>query len=207
MAAPYITWPSSGRAFALTQMDDDVQWDIEITSARNGQVFTSSVPGAVWAANLVVPQESVAYLAERRQLEAFLMCLRGGATRLRLWNLLTPVPLGTLRGSPTISAALSKGANSVALDNCGTGTLLRGDRIQFGAGGQRVMVTADSAPVGGNMVVPFYPASRVDVSAGTAAVWDRPTTTFYLKKPYNHHPQQRDWLPGFTIELGEAWES
>lgn len=193
-----ITWPSSGRAFAPEGYDEGVEWDVEITHSRNGRITTRSLPGMRWVATLKFPEDVVAYLADRRQLEALLMRLRGGANRLLLWHLLTPAPLGTMRGSPTLSATVAAGATSCSIS--GTGTLLRGDRIGLGSGGQRVMVTADATLPG---AVSFEPAARAAVASGSAVVWDKPTTKYVLRNPQNMFPSRADKLPGFSVELVE----
>lgn len=193
-----ITWPSSGRAFAVEQYDESPEWDVEISHSRNGRIVTRSLPGMRWVATLKVPDDSVAYLVERRQLEALVMQLRGGANRLLLWHLLTPAPLGTMRGTPTLSASLAVDATSCSIS--GTGTLLRGDRIGLGAGGQRVMVTADATLPG---AVSFEPACRVAVASGAAVVWDKPTSRYVLRSPQNNFPARADRLPGFALELVE----
>ena len=92
--------PALSRAWAVAQYDEGVQWDVEITTSRNGRVYTQALPGARWKATLAWDADSVAHLTQRRQLEALLMSLRGGANRLQVWHLLTPQPLGTLRGLP-----------------------------------------------------------------------------------------------------------
>lgn len=193
-----ITWPSSGRAFAVEQYDESPEWDVEISHSRNGRIVTRALPGMRWVVTLKVPEDSVAYLSDRRQLEALLMRLRGGANRLLLWHLLTPAPLGTMRGSPTLSSTVAAGATSASIS--GTGTLLRGDRIGLGTGGQRVMVTADATLPAS---VSFEPAARAAVSSGSAVVWDKPTSRYVLRSPQNSFPARADKLPGFSVELVE----
>jgi len=195
-----ITWPSSGRAFAPEQQDEGVQWDVEITTSRNGRVYTRALPGARWVCSLKMPEDVVAYLTERRQLEALLMSLRGGANRLLLWNLLTPAPRGTLNGSPTLGAGAAAGATSASITGAAGKTLLRGDRIAIG--GQRVMVTADAALDGS---VSFEPSLRAAASLGSAVVWDKPTTAYVLREARNLFPARADKLPSIAIDLVEAW--
>lgn len=196
-----ITWPTSGRAFAPEAQDEGVEWDVEITVARNGRIFTRALPGARWVCTLKIPEDVVAYLTERRQLEALLMSLRGGANRLLLWNLLTPSPRGTLNGSPTLSAGASAGATSISVTGASGKTLLRGDRIAIGSGGQRVMVIADATLDG---AVTIEPALRAAASLGTAVVWDKPTTTYVLRDARNVFPARADKLPALSIDLVEV---
>jgi len=200
------SWPTSGRLAAVAEYHEGVQWDVEINVMRNGRAFTRVLPGARWVGELFVPTDTVSYLVERRQLEALLMQLEGGNVRLRLWNLLTPLPLGTLQsGTPQVATTMAAGAKSVALKNC-AGTLLRGDRFQFGTTGQRVMATADSTPVGGNMTVPFEPAARAGAAVDLAITYLRPYSSFILREPQNIFPYRKSELPGFSIPLVEGEE-
>lgn len=132
------------------------------------------------------------------QIEAFMDRLKGAANRIVLWNLRRPAPLGTMRGSPTLSAGAAQLANTVTVS--GSGTLVEGDML--GLGGQLVRVMA---PVTLPGTVEFAPRLRAALSSGTAVVWDRPTANFVLMS--NGAPV--DWHPGeFTapsIELRESF--
>jgi len=200
-------WPSSGRFAGVVQQDEGIEWDVELVVYRNGVVHTSSLPGARWVCELWFPDDTVAYIVDRRRLESLLTSLRGGAKRLRLGNLLTPKPLGTLQtGTPQVATTMAEGATSVNLKLC-NGTLLRGDRFQFGATGQRVMATADATPDGSaNMTVAFEPAARVSAAVNTAIVYDKPFTSYILAEPRNIFPSRQDKLPGFGIRLIEGAE-
>lgn len=193
-----ITWPSSGRAFVMARQDEGIAWDVELTKSRSGKVTTYGLPGARWTCSVHVPADSVTHLVDRRQLEALKLTLRGGANRLLLWNLLTPAPLGTMRGTPTVNGAGSVGATSLAITGASGTTLLRGDRI--GVSGQRLIVTADASL---NGTVQFLPPLRVAVSNGTAVVWDKPTTRYVLTEPRDVFPVDGTMLPGFSFDLVE----
>lgn len=195
-----ITWPSSGRAFAPEAYDEGVEWDVEISHSRNGKIFTRALPGARWTATLRIADDVVAYMTDRGQLEALLMQLRGGANRLLLWNLIRPVPRGTISGTPTVSGAVAAGATSCSITGTAGQTWLRGDRFAFGAGGQRVMAVNDGTLPG---TLQFEPQLRAAVSNGTALVWDKPTTRYVLRNPEMVFPARAEMLPGFAIELVE----
>lgn len=195
-----ITWPSTGRAFVMARQDEGIEWDVELTKSRSGKVTTFGLPGARWTCSVHVPADTVAMLRERRQLEALKLSLRGGANRLLLWNLLTPAPLGTMRGSPTVSGALAVNATSVTITGVPGTTLLRGDRIGLGAGGPRVMVQADASL---NGAVSFLPPLRTAVADGTAIVWDKPTTRYVLTDARDVFPVDGTKLPGFSFDLVE----
>ena len=193
-----ITWPTTGRAFAMARQDEGVEWDVQLTKSRSGKVTTFGLPGARWTCSVHVPADTVANLRERRQMEMLKLQLKGGANRLLLWNLLTPAPLGTMRGTPTVNGAVAAGATSLAITGAASTTLLRGDRI--GVGGQRVMVTADANL---NGTVQFLPPLRVAVSTGTAVVWDKPTTRYVLTDARDVFPVDGTMLPGFSFDLVE----
>lgn len=111
-----FTWPTDGgREFYPEAFDESVEFDVELTVARSGRVSTRSLPGARWLLTMAFPETTVAYLAYRRRLEAFLMGLRGGADRLLLWNLLTPEPLGSMRGTATLAASVAAGDTTAQL--------------------------------------------------------------------------------------------
>lgn len=111
-----FTWPFEPNPnFAPEDYDEAVEFNVELNVARSGRVTTQSLPGARWRTRLNFPSVSVAYLMQRRQLEAFFLQQRGGADRLLLWNLLTPEPLGTMRGAVTLAASVLAGASSAQL--------------------------------------------------------------------------------------------
>lgn len=201
-----ITWPTSGRIAAVAEYHEGVEWDVEINVMRNGKAHTRVLPGARWVGELFFPEDTVAYLIERRQLEAQLVQLEGGNVRLRLWNLLTPLPLGTLQtGTPQVATTMAAGAKSVALKNC-NGSLLRGDRFQFGSTGQRVMVTADATPISGNMTVQFEPAARLGAAVNLNIIYARPYSSFILRDPTILFAYRRSKLPAFSVGLVEGEE-
>lgn len=108
-----ITWPTDGgHAFYPEAFDESVEFDVELTVSRGGRVTTRALPGARWMLTIAFPETTTPYLTERRKLEAFFMGLRGGADRLLMWNLLTPEPLGTMRGTVTLAAGVAAGATT-----------------------------------------------------------------------------------------------
>lgn len=110
------TWPfAPGREFSPQGFDESVQFNVEVNVARSGRVTTQSLPGGRWRAVLRFGDMPISFLKSRRQLEAFLLQQRGGADRLLLWNLLTPEPLGTMRGTVTLAATVAGGASTAQL--------------------------------------------------------------------------------------------
>jgi hypothetical protein len=110
-------WPfaAGDRNFAPDAFDEAIEFNVELTTSRSGRVTTLSLPGARWRCVMRFPDASVAYLVQRRQLEAFFASMRGGADRLLLWNLLTPEPLGNMRGTVTLAASVAAGASTAQI--------------------------------------------------------------------------------------------
>lgn len=147
-----VTWPfaTGDRDFAPEGFDEAVEFNVELTTARSGRVTTLSLPGARWRCTLQFPATTVARLVQRRQLEAFWASLRGGADRLLLHNLLTPEPLGTMRGTVTLAATLAAGASSAQIV-CGAEypNVIQGSGFEFdtnadGLGNNWIAYVADN---------------------------------------------------------------
>lgn len=198
-----ITYPTTGRAFLQVQWEEGLEFDIQANRARAGNTTTRELPGARWMATLGVPEDSVPFLRERRQLDALLTRLRGGANRLSMYNPALPAPLGGLTGTVVTSGAVGVGANTVTLTGITGGALWRGDLFAFG--GQRFMVALDATPSGGSATVTFEPPHRFGASNGAAVTLDRPRTTFMLdtrRVPFNW---QGSRLGAYSVPLIETW--
>jgi len=111
-----ITWPTTeGVDFDPQAFDEALEFNVEITVARSGKVSTQSLPGARFRCVMQFRDETMSRLVQRRRLFAFFASLRGGADRLLLWNLLTPEPLGKMRGTVTLAALVAAGASTAQL--------------------------------------------------------------------------------------------
>lgn len=111
-----ITWPTTeGVDFDPQAFDEALEFNVELTVARSGKVSTQSLPGARWRCVLQFKDAAMSRLVQRRRLFAFLASLRGGADRLLLWNLLTPEPLGSMRGTVTLAATVAAGASTAQI--------------------------------------------------------------------------------------------
>lgn len=198
-----IVWPTSGRAFQQVEYSEGVAWDIELTITRAGNAKTRMMPGWRWRAVLAVPADVVAWRAERQQLEALILSLRGGHNRLQMFNPAKVVRVGTLSGTPLVKTSVGQGASSVVLKSV-VGNVRRGDLL--GLGTQRVMVTADADPVAGEMTVQFEGPVREAVGADTPVVWDRPTSLFIIEPGTDiQFPYQGTGFAGFSVPLIEVW--
>ena len=111
--------------------------------------------------------------------EAMLMQLRGSINILAVWDVNKPAPMGTMRGTPTLSANATAGATSLALTGTGASTTLKiGDWLQVGTGhgnSQLVkVITNVTFSAGGVGSVTVEPPLRKLISSGQPIAWDKP---------------------------------
>lgn len=194
-----INWPAHIR---VESCDYAVQFDVQISTMRNGRVYTYGLPGARWTANLYFGNDTEGGL--RPQVEALIVSLEGGANRLSMPHFGRPIPNGTLRGTPTLQNSVAGGAKTISIANA-NGTLKAGDII--GLPGQIVMVMEDVAPVDNVLTdVPIRPALFSGHTGGTAITWNKPTTLWIPKSstagPFPYRTGR--FRPGFSIELVES---
>lgn len=135
--------------------------------------------------------------------EAMLSQLRGGVNVLAAWDVNKPAPLGTARGTPTLSAIAAAGATSISVTGfSANGTLLAGDWLQIGAGvgsSQLVKVVADVTLNGtGAGTVTIEPPLRQQFAGATAITWDKALGYYRLVG------KGFDWqaIPGFAAAEG-----
>src|SRR5690606_36870390 len=105
----------------------------------------------------------------RRELEAVIISLRGGANRLSAPLFWRTQPKGSLRGAPTLRTSALANQSTLSLQNC-YGGLNAGDLI--GLPGQVVMVESTVVPVGGNMTVQVNPPLRPQHAPSTPITWN-----------------------------------
>lgn len=192
-----VNWPG----FKIAAADYGIDFDVQITTMRNGRVYTYGLPGARWTVTLTFPDDIES--GQRPAIEAFITSLEGGANRVSLGHLGRKYPNGGLRGSPTLSGNHAQGAKQLSLASCNAG-LKAGDII--GVPGQMLMVTADATPTGGSMTVSTRPALFTAYSDGTAVTWNQPTTLWIPKTstagPFPFRPGRS--RPGLSIDLVET---
>ena len=126
---------------------------------------------------------------------AMLGALRGRINVLAAFDPSWPLPSGTLRGVPTLSAAAAAGATTVVLTGCPAGaTLLVGDKIQVGTGvgtSDLCMVAADAtATAGGVMAVSLVDPLLWSYASGVAVTTEYPRA--YMRKTSASHSWQHD---------------
>lgn len=85
-------------------------------SSLSGYVQTTSMPGARWGWGMDFGAQSI---AERAELEAYLMRLNGREHRVQLWDLLQPRPRGNIATSGvTVQASAAQFATQLVLAGC-----------------------------------------------------------------------------------------
>lgn len=130
-----------------------------------------------WEMSCELPDSPHAWAAWR---EAFIGAMRGQTNWVALHHFVRPQPRGTMRGTPTLSAAHAQGAGVLNITG-GTagGTLLAGDML--GVGGMLCMVQSDVTLNGsGAVAASITNRLRVAQTGGTAVIWDKPTALFRL---------------------------
>lgn len=193
-------WPT---AIKVGPVDYAVEFDVQLTILRLGKISTFKLPGARWTCSIRFENDLESRY--RPALEAMIVNLEGGAHRLSFGHWGRPIPNGTLRGNPTLGAAVAAGATSLTIINA-NGGLRAGDII--GLPGQFVMVMADINPTLTNLNnVQVKPAIRATHNSGTPVTWNRPTTLWIpdtnIAGPFPY--QQARSRPGFSCRFVEAW--
>lgn len=162
------------------------------TSPYSRQTQAVDLLAETWRLQMTLPPNTDRIVAGA--LEAFFDRLKGQVHQASLWHFGRPAPLGSMRGSPTLSANAAQLANTVAIN--GSGTLLAGDMI--GVGGQLCRVMADATLPGS---VEIAPRLRTAVASGSAVAWDKPTANFMLASD----GVPLVYEPGFYRELEVEW--
>lgn len=169
-----ITWPAAlqARAFSLTLMP------VQRTHASpfGGSEQVVDLLNDRWMASLELP-------ARRRAhgglVDGFIAGMRGMTNTVNLWHMARPVPRGSMRGTPTLSAGVSQGAASLAITTTAGATLKAGDLL--GVSSLLLMVSTDCTADGaGAITVPLANRVRKALSSGAAVTWSRPTAPFRL---------------------------
>jgi predicted RecA/RadA family phage recombinase len=140
--------------------------------------------------------------AQAAALEAFLASFRGQVNTVDLWHFVRPNPRGTMRGAPTLQAAVAQGAATLPIQTTAGATLLAGDLV--GVGGLLFMAVADATANGaGLLTLSIVNRARTALSSGAAVAWDRPSAPFRLLSNSGV-----SYVPGsaeeVTLVLGEA---
>lgn len=141
--------------------------------------------------------------------DVLILQLKRGINCLAVWDPVRTLPLGTMRGSPLLSAAVAAGAESITLNDA-TGTLKPGDWMQIGTGVGTSQLVKVVAPVTGtgSATVSFEPPLRIGFAIGTTITLDHPV--FYARNVNKSvrwdYTAGNMLVSGFAIDLLETFQ-
>jgi len=173
------------------------------TSPLSGNIQTIELPGARWCVsivytNLIEPNIGI--------LEAFLAQLRGQANRVTLFDIVKPMPTGTMQGTMTVNGSITAGATTCTVTAAGqtAKTLLRGDKLNIG--GELKVIVADATSDGsGNIALTVEPPFRGTIVNGASVVWNQPTALFLPQAPeWKRTGAQGNWS-SYTFDFVETF--
>lgn len=193
--------------FCPQEFHIQVRGNIQVNvSPLNGATQTVEMPGDRMVFTLIYgPHHS----SDMPRLRAFWNRFRGQAHILRLWNLAQPVPNGTLRGTPTVFAAVLAGASNIAITGATGSTLQIGDWVGIRMENSELQTVEVVTTAGtGTISIGFNPPLRRNVAAGAEVIWDHPWIDCLLSAPpvIPHGPGSANQLgisDGFTVEAVE----
>lgn len=164
----------------------DLATSIHFTQVTNDRVSASPFGGSEqaidllndrWLCSIELP---MMYTKDASYIEAYIAAMRGRVNVSPIYHRSRPAPLGTIRGTLTLSASAAQGASSLVITGCipNNGTFLTGDML--GVGGLLVMAATDCAAVAGVVTVPITNRIRTAQSSGASVAWNKPTSLFRL---------------------------
>ena len=128
-----------------------------------GQVQVLERDGARWASRLSLHLSG----AQARAFDAFLASLRGPAGEVLVPDFRRLAALGSLAGSPRLTAGTGRTLNLTGFTANAAGVLRAGDLIQTSVGRSHMVLDDVSADASGNASVRIEPRLREAVTAGS----------------------------------------
>jgi len=110
-----------------------------------------------------------------------------------------------MRGSPTLSAGVSRGGTSLPITGgTASSTLKAGDMLAVG--GQLFMV-AENVNLNGSGAgtVPVVHRVRATINSGAAVTWDKPTAEFVMPAWMASFVHNVDALENVSLDFEEVW--
>ena len=186
------------------------QWDVisntqEFPSDLNRATQTRELPGAQWHMQMTFNDLDT---RDGRRLAAFVASLRGRAGRFEItpsdWE-----PIGTVAGTPTLSADASSLATTLQTTGWDPDQPLvfaMGDYLEIN--GELKYVTQDTpSDANGDAAIQIMPPVRVGVASGTSIVVEKPKALMMLKSDSNAKTVKAPRLYSMTLSAKEAIES
>lgn len=149
-------------------------YELEENSDSTGDSASRIIGPPRWTAHMNSKENMT--LEQAALWEYVTLSLRGDNV-LALYDIVRLAPQGTMRGSPTLAAGLAVGATTATF-NSASGTLKRGDLLQFSTGfgtSQLVKVAADLTFPG---TVSFFNPIRKAIAIDAPVTWDKPVAYF-----------------------------
>lgn len=200
-----ITFPST--LTVRSQRWEQMRNDETFRSTFGAQSLEVSAP--LWATSIIGKQVND---SDAGEFQSLIMKLKGKTNQLELWNLMRPIPLGTMRGTMTFNANAAAGdtALSIIAATEAAKTLLKGDLLGFGSGvtQQVVMVVADAVANGSGIIaVTVEPSIRNAFVIGNGVTWNQPKVLFRNSgaNAKNGWDYSEMLVSGFNLDLIEDW--
>jgi hypothetical protein len=171
----------------------------QFRSPMAGSVQSVEFPGSYWFISITLPEWSMRS-GGGGEAEAFFARLAGGVDRVRVPYWPRPIPLGSMRDTPTVNTSIGRGSQAVFIAT--NGGLKAGDMFEIG--GQLFQTFIDCTPVSGVLTVPLVNRVRFNITAGSAVNWNRPTVTCLVPSQSSSTTYQQGMMAGLAIDLEEA---
>lgn len=179
---------------------------VQHRSPTNAQFQAVDLLSDFWSVTMTLPP---ATRASSGAIEALFMRLAGGVDRLRLWHAGRPYPIGTARGTMTLSSSVAQFANSFSFSGLTAGSTLKaGDLFGMTVSGNPClfMLAVDATADGsGAVTLQTINRARSSVSSGVVANLNKPTINFAMADSSVHCLHKPDMFESLSVQLQEAW--
>jgi hypothetical protein len=172
---------------------------VQSRSPITGATEVIEFPAERWGLSINLP---VRFDFDGGEAEAFFSRIAGGVDRVHIWNFMRPIPLGTMRGTPTIAEAAVRGQQFLKI--AANGSLKAGDFFQVRT--QLFQCFMDCESVAGVITVPVVHRVRSSITVGSAVAWDRPTALFVMPGTSSSVNYGGGVMQPITIDLLEVYK-
>lgn len=167
-----VDWPTT-KAFQSATFTIGV----DVAEAGAGGFYTGT---RTWRSSLADRLRGIMTLppclpSEAGEREGYITHLRSGRLWIRWGVPQRPIPLGTMRGTPTVTSTTAAGATSLPITTTAGATMLPGDYLGCGTN-TLIMAGIPGATANGSgaMTLPLAMPLPVALTAGAALIWDTP---------------------------------